>query len=148
MIRIEFPNKGMKMRKENDVFDEIRKKWVELTEEEWVRQNILQYLESKGYPSKLIAVEKEIRLGELKKRCDIVVYDRNTNPWMIIECKKMKTQLNATVLDQALRYHLSIPCPYIFITNGRHCYGFQKLNGELVEINDFPSYSPPADGAQ
>ena len=91
MIKINFPNNQFKIKKENNadlIFDSFRKRWMVLTPEEWVRQNMLQYLTAiKKYPAKLIAIEKEISLGELKKRCDVVVYDKNALPWMIIECK-------------------------------------------------------------
>lgn len=143
MIKIEFPHKPFRFRTENgseQIFDASRKRWLVNTPEEWVRQNMLQYLEMLSYPSSLIAIEKEIYLGELKKRCDIVVYDRATNPWMIIECKEVNVKLNAAVLDQVLRYHMSIPCPYLIITNGSHCYGFTKSRGELLEIERFPEY--------
>lgn len=143
MISIQFPLKPFRIRQENGVeqiFDVIRKRWLVLSPEEWVRQNMVQYLESISYPLSLIAIEKEIFLGEMKKRCDIVVYDRSTNPWMIIECKEMNVKLKSDVLDQVLRYHISIPCPYLMITNGTYCYGFQKRRGELVEIAEFPKY--------
>lgn len=143
MIKIEFPHNLFRLRTENgseQIFDVNRKRWLVLTPEEWVRQNMLQYLESLNYPSSLIAIEKEIYLGEMKKRCDIVVYDRSANPWMIIECKEMNVKLDSNVLDQVLRYHISIPCPYLIITNGSHCFGFTKLMGELVELNKFPEY--------
>ncbi|MEJ7821855.1 MAG: type I restriction enzyme HsdR N-terminal domain-containing protein, partial [Chitinophagaceae bacterium] len=91
MIKINYPEHTFKIKKEKNIesiFDAFRKRWIVLTPEEWVRQNILQYLtEIKKYPSALIAIEKEIYLGELKKRCDVVIYDRNSLPWMIIECK-------------------------------------------------------------
>ena len=80
MIKIEFPKQQVMIRQRegvNEVFDVIRKKWLRLSPEEWVRQNMIQYLFSKKYPASLIAVEKEIKLGELSKRCDVVVYNRN-----------------------------------------------------------------------
>ena len=93
MIKIEYPAYEPKIKKEADkesIFDEVRKQWVVLTPEEWVRQNFLQYLiQVKKYPASLIAVEKEILLGDIKKRFDIVVYDKNHQPLMIIECKEM-----------------------------------------------------------
>ena len=76
------------------IFDEYRKQWLHTYTEEWVRQNFLQYLvQVKRYPASLIAVEKEIYLGDLKKRFDIVVY-KESKPWMIVECKEMKVPLN------------------------------------------------------
>lgn len=144
MIKIQYPAYQFKIKKEGGaemIFDPFRKRWLVLTPEEWVRQNILQYLtEIKKYPAKLIAIEKEIQLGELKKRCDVVVYDRNAVPWMIIECKEMNTPVNSKTLDQVLRYHITLPAKYLVITNGSYCYGFEKKDGQFFEINELPSY--------
>ena len=94
MIKIEYPPYQPEIKKEQDkefIFDAFRKRWILLTPEEWVRQNFLQYLvRVKNYPASLIAVEKELRLGEMKKRFDIVVYDAGSRPWMLVECKEMK----------------------------------------------------------
>ena len=121
----------------------MRKRWLVLTGEEWVRQNFLQYIvHVKNYPASLIAVEKEIYLGELKKRCDIVVYNRDTLPWMIIECKEMNERLNTKVLDQILRYHITLPAKYLVVTNGSYCFGFEKVEGQFYEVNELPDYEP------
>lgn len=142
MIRIEYPTYQPKINKDKDkefIFDEIRKRWVMLTPEEWVRQNFLQYLvQVKQYPASLIAVEREIRLGELKKRFDIVVFDRDLKPWMIIECKEMNVALDNTVLEQVLRYNQSMQVPYLVITNGSYCMGMKIENGKMYEITEFP----------
>lgn len=144
MIKIDYPAWQPKIKKDKDkefIFDDIRKQWIMLTPEEWVRQNFLQYLiQVKKYPSSLIAVEKEIRLGDLVKRFDIVVYDSNTNPWMIVECKEMQVALTGAVLNQALRYNITLKVPYIVITNGSFCYGFALNSGGLLELNDLPEY--------
>src|SRR6478672_9150530 len=117
MIKIEYPDYQFNTKNEHGIefiFDAFRKKWLTLTPEEWVRQNILQYLtQVKRYPSSLIAIEKEFFLGELKKRCDIVVYSRNAVPWMIIECKEMNIPLSNKVLEQLLRYHIAIQAKYL-----------------------------------
>jgi hypothetical protein len=145
MIQIEFPKHNFKIKKENNVefiFDAFRKRWIVLTPEEWVRQNILQYLtEIKKYPASLIAVEKEIYLGELKKRCDVVIYGRNALPWMIIECKEMNVQIDLKVLEQVLRYHITLPAKYLVITNGSYCFGFEKREGKFYEIDKLPEFS-------
>ena len=123
------------------IFDTARKRWLVLTGEEWVLQNFLQYIvQVKKYPVSLIAIEKEIYLGELKKRCDIVVYNRDTLPWMIIECKEMNEPLNAKVLDQILRYHITLPAKYLVVTNGSYCFGFKKSEGQFYEIDELPEY--------
>ena len=144
MIKIEFPKEKVKIQQHKDVhevFDVIRKKWLLLTPEEWVRQHILQYLLiTKKYPPSLISIEKEIKLAGLRKRCDIVVYNRSSEPWMIIECKEMKVPVSENTLAQILRYHISLPAKYLIITNGRYCFGFEKKEGQFTEINNFPEF--------
>ena len=144
MIKIEFQKGKVAVVKRNDiteVFDPIRRKWLLLTPEEWVRQNFVQFLLNQNYPASLIAIEKEVRLGELKKRCDIVVYNRDMNPWMIIECKEMNVILSEKTIDQVLRYHLALPVPFLIITNGSFTYGFEKKENEFSEIDILPDYT-------
>jgi hypothetical protein len=144
MIQIEYPDWPFKTKKEEGkefIFDEKRRVWLRLTPEEWVRQNFLQYLlQVKKYPASLIAVEKEIRLGELRKRFDILVYDKNHQPWLIVECKSLDVQLSEEVLEQALRYNIAVPVPYIIITNGHYCAGFVKQDGKLQQMDTLPQY--------
>src|SRR5687768_16514178 len=98
MIKVEYPAYQPKIKSTSGkefIFDEVRRQWVLLTPEEWVRQNFLQYLlQVKGYPSSLVAVEKEIKLGDLIKRFDIVVYNQQMLPWLMVECKEMNEVLN------------------------------------------------------
>jgi hypothetical protein len=145
MIKIDYPAYQPKIKMQQGkefIFDEIRKQWTMLTPEEWVRQNFLQYLvQVKKYPAALIAIEREIRLGELTKRFDIVVYDRTSNPWMIIECKEMDVALSKNVLNQALRYNISLDVTFIVITNGSHSFGFSASGGKLIELNELPEFN-------
>ena len=144
MIKLDYPKYQFKIKRENNselIFDSFRKRWMILTPEEWVRQNMLQYLtEIKKYPAKLIAIEKEIKLGELKKRCDIVIYNRDSLPWMIIECKEMNVPLSQKTIEQILRYHITLPATYLIITNGSYTYGFKKTGNEFIEMNEFPDF--------
>ncbi len=141
MIKIEYPPYQPKIKTEADreyIFDGLRKRWVMLTPEEWVRQNFLQYMiRVKKYPASLIAVEKEISLVDLKKRFDIVLY-KNAQPWMIVECKETAVALDRKVLDQVLRYNMSLKVPYLVITNGSYCYAFAVVENKLEEIDDLP----------
>ena len=117
-------------------------KWLLLTPEEWVRQNFVQYLvRVKKYPAAFIALEKEIFLGELKKRFDILVYDREHKPWMMIECKGMDVSLDDEVLSQVLRYNISVPVPYLVITNGSYCFAASRKNGKLESLGEIPAFS-------
>ena len=142
MINIRYPEPAFRIKKENGkefIFDPLRKKWLVLTPEEWVRQNFLQYLlQVKKYPAALIAVEKEILLGELKKRFDILVYNKEYQPWMMVECKAMEIKLDEMVLEQVLRYNISVPVEFMVITNGNLVYAWQKKDDELILINELP----------
>lgn len=139
---IEFPAYPFKVKEEGGrklIFDTIRKSWLVLTPEEWVRQNFVQYLtQVKQYPAALIALEKEILLGELAKRFDILIYDRNHKPWMMIECKGMEIPLNESVLEQVLRYNMSVPVPHLVITNGSYTVAFKKTKGVLERMEELP----------
>ena len=144
MIKIDYPPYQPKIKTQETkeyIFDEVRKQWVLLTPEEWVRQNFLQYLMLvKNYPASLIAVEKEIQLGELKKRFDILLYDKNTRPLMMVECKEMNVAIDEKVMQQALRYNISLQVQYIIMTNGQHCFAFATAGGKLSELTEIPSY--------
>lgn len=141
-MNIPYPEPAFRMRQEGGkefIFDTLRKKWLLLTPEEWVRQNFVQYLlQVKNYSSALIAIEKEIKLGELKKRFDILVYDSNHQPWMMVECKAATIKLDEKVLEQALRYNISMPVEYIVITNGDASYAWHKAEGKLQLLKELP----------
>lgn len=143
MITLQYPQFNFRIKEEDKkecIFDEFRKQWVRLTPEEWVRQNMLQYLvQVKKYPASLIAIEKEIAVGEMRKRFDILVY-KNSSPWMIIECKEMNVPLDDAVLKQVLNYNIQVKTPYVVITNGNVVYGFQLQNGRMEQIQELPSF--------
>ena len=142
MIAIEYPPYQPKIKVDNNteyIFDSIRNKWIVLTPEEWVRQNFIKYLVGiKKYPSSLIATEKELKLGELKKRFDILVYDTNHMPWLMVECKSMEIKLDEAVLQQVIRYNISIPVKFLVITNGSNCFAWEKKDGQLVPCSEIP----------
>lgn len=145
MIDIQFPEQPFKIKKLKDrdfIFDVFRKQWFVLTPEEWVRQNFLQYLvEVKKYPASLIAVEREILVGDLRRRFDIVVF-KDAKPWMIVECKELKVPLSEAVLKQALNYNVSLQVKYLVVTNGASTFAMhcnQKAHEWLVELPAFDS---------
>lgn len=144
MIKIGYPEHDFKVKQENNlrlIFDEIRKSWLKLTPEEWVRQNFIRYLIAvKNYPSALIAMEKKIMVGEMMKRFDILVFSRDHRPWMMVECKSMQVPLTEEVLNQVLRYNVGIPVKFLVITNGTNCMAFEKRNMQLVPLNEFPDF--------
>jgi len=105
------------------ILDRIRKKFVRLTPEEWVRQNFVQYLIREGkYPSGLIAIEVMSKFNNLKKRVDILVHDRSGNPVMIVECKSPEIILDDKVFDQIVCYNMGFRVPYLIVTNGMDHY--------------------------
>ncbi len=142
MIPVVYPEAQFKTKQEGQktlVFEAIRKTWLVLTQEEWVRQNFVHYMiKELAYPSTLIALEKEIYLGELKKRFDILVYDSRHQPWMLIECKAPDIALSENAVHQVLRYHITLPVPFIIITNGHTTYGWEKKSTEITEMMAMP----------
>lgn len=105
------------------MFDPVRKTWVILTPEEHVRQYLLQYfIERMQYPATLIAVEKKIQVGNLSKRFDIVVYNREHMPWLLAECKAPDVMLTEKTLHQLLTYHNKMQCSYWLVCNGHSAY--------------------------
>ena len=121
----------------SDVFDPVRRRRVRLTPEEAVRQQtIMELHELCGYPLELMQVEAAITLNGLTKRCDIVVYDHNVRPWMIVECKKESIPLTQKVVDQACRYNLVLQVPYLLLTNGREriCLHVDLENKRLDQV--------------
>ena len=124
------------------VWDIIRKKWLQLTKEEHVRQYFLHYIiHKKNYPSSLIAVEKMIKLGDRKKRFDVVVYDRNHKPWMLVECKEPHVSINQQTLFQLLNYQRIIQSNYWVMTNGHQLF---CANADAIEnlkwTEELPAY--------
>jgi hypothetical protein len=145
MMKIYYPHYPYKIKEEEAgkeyIFDELRRQWVRLTPEEWVRQNFIQYLlQVKKYPSAYIAVERKMQLGEMSKRFDLLVFDKGARPWMMIECKAMGKPLDKTVLWQALHYNLAIPVKYLVVTNGEYCHGYQKGLMDFEEVPVLPAY--------
>jgi len=101
------------------ILDQIRRRFVKLTPEEWVRQNFIQYLIREGkYPPGLLGIEVNFRLNKLRRRVDILVHRRNGEPVMIIECKRPEVMLNEPVFDQIATYNFKYRLPYMIVTNG------------------------------
>lgn len=143
MINISYPAPGFKIKSQKGkdmIFDACRSKWILLTPEEWVRQNFLQYLILvKQYPKSLIAVEREITLGDMKKRFDIVVY-KDSAPWMIVECKEREVELSEAVIQQILNYNIALQVKYLVITNGTSTFGLLIREGRFEWLNELPHY--------
>jgi len=143
MIQVEYPSFVHQIKtldQKEQIFDPFRKIWVRLTPEEWVRQNFLQVLVQKQkVPASLIAIEKEIKWGDTKKRIDILVY-KDTKPWLIVECKEMNVPLSENVLRQVLHYNSKLETQYIVITNGNDTFGFNIKNQTPIVMETLPNF--------
>ena len=125
------------------IFDVIRKKFVVLTPEEWVRQHVIFYLiEEKKYPISLINVEKNLKINGLTKRYDIVVFHSNGNINILVECKAPEIQISQHTFDQIARYNLTLNADYLMVTNGlQHYYCRIQAENEAYEfLKDLPDY--------
>jgi hypothetical protein len=120
------------------IYDPVRKKFVSLTPEEWVRQQFLHYLlHEKKYPASLIAIERQLKVGSLSKRFDILVF-KNAVPWMLVECKSESITMNQDTLTQILAYQSSLKVQFLTITNGTrfHCFDIAQHSW----ISDLPDF--------
>ena len=147
MQSLNLPNYKFKIKsKENKlfIFDIIRKKYVSLAPEEWVRQHVIHYLtKSKHYPISLIGVEKKLILNELTKRPDIIVFNSDGSPHIVVECKAPNIPLKQETFDQIARYNLKLNSNFLMITNGlQHIYSAIDLQNErYIFLEDIPDYS-------
>ncbi|MDD2327854.1 MAG: type I restriction enzyme HsdR N-terminal domain-containing protein [bacterium] len=126
-----------------EIFDPLRRKYVALTPEEWVRQHFVHFLiADKGYPASRIANETAIRLNSLSRRCDSVVYDKQLEPLMILEYKEPRVIITQQVFDQVARYNSVLRVPYIVVSNGisHFCYRIDYATLEYQFLNDIPMY--------
>jgi len=128
---------------QTEIFDIVRKKYILLTPEEWVRQNFIQYLiVQKGFPQSLIAVEHSLSVNKMKKRADIAVFGTKGQALLIVECKSSTVKISQKVFDQVARYNMTLKVKYLVITNGLEHYACQvdlenKTYLFLQEIPDF-----------
>ncbi len=138
-IDLRFQNNG----KGNlQLFDTIRKKFIDVTPEEWVRQHIIHYLiVHKQVPASMISIEKQINLNGTKRRYDVVVFNSKLKPILIIECKAPQVEINQLTINQALRYNLELNVPFVFLSNGLN-HIFIKIENDTPKIlKNIPNYS-------
>lgn len=146
-MQLNLPEFEIKTRKtgtgKTEVFDAIRKKYIVLTPEEWVRQHFMNYLINvKGYPSSLIAVEKGLTLNQMQKRFDAVIYDNNGQPLVLIEFKSPKVKLDQKTFDQVSRYNLKMKVNYLMISNGlkHYCCRMDYINSNYQFLKKIPAF--------
>lgn len=144
MQKLNFPEYSFRFKNSENkvsVFDEIRKKFVVLTPEEWVRQHVVQFLiVSKKYPKSYINVEKSIQINGLTKRYDVVVFYPNGKIFLVIECKAPEIKISQETFNQIARYNLNLKASYLMVTNGLNHY-FCEMDFEKEQynfLNDLP----------
>jgi len=129
---LNLPSFEFKIKKENNnnlIFDEIRKKWLVLNPEEWVRQNFIRFIISKKYPKSLINCEKSFYINNVLKRYDIVVYNNKGEVEILVECKSPSVKIRKEHFDQVMRYNTQLNSDIVIVTNGINHYYF-KFNNE------------------
>lgn len=143
---LNFPEFEHKLKEENGVsyiWESIRKSWIILTPEEWVRQNLIRYfVDVLAYPAGLMQIECKIMVGKVNKRFDLVVMDKNLKPWLICECKAPGIPIRQSTLEQAGIYNSELKCPYLAVTNGlkHYCYEIDFLSSNFKNIGNYPNY--------
>lgn len=144
MRKLIFPAFDHKVKQSGEkllIFDVIRRDYVALSPEEWVRQHVIHLLiRFKKYPKSLFSIERGLILNQLAKRTDIVVFSKKLTPFLLVECKAPEEKINEAVLRQALIYNLEKKAEYICITNGITIRIFHLLHGALKEVDDFPEW--------
>jgi len=147
MVILNLPKAELSIKsKENKqfIFDIIRKKYMVLTPEEWVRQHVVHYLlNQKKYPKSIIAVEKQLTVNKMKKRFDVLVYNTTGTPEIIVECKAPKVKITQDTFDQIARYNLKLNANYLMVTNGLQHYFcmMDAENEKYVFLEELPEYS-------
>jgi hypothetical protein len=146
MVKLDLPEFDYQISKAEGkiwIFDIIRKKQVVLTPEEWVRQHIVHFFITRlKYPKSLIKIESGLKYNQLQKRSDVVVYNREGNPWLLLECKAPDLKLNQNVVMQAAVYNNDVKAKYIAISNGMQhvCYEVKQNVSETELLKTFPEY--------
>ena len=146
MFRLNLPQYEIKIGEKNGkrtIFDFLRRKYVTLTPEEWVRQHFTHYLtDHKGYPKGLMGNEVELRVGEKRLRCDTILYNKQGQPQMIIEYKAPTIQIQQKTFDQISVYNLLLHVDYLIVSNGlqHYCCKMEYENQKYLFLQDIPDY--------
>ena len=146
MQNLNFPSYNFRFKNSENkvsIFDDIRKKFIILTPEEWVRQHTVQFLlQQKNYPKSYLNVEKLIKLNDINKRYDIVVFHPNGELFLLIECKAPEVKISQDTFDQIARYNLKLKAQYLMVTNGLNHYFCQMdfENEQYVFLEELPDF--------
>ena len=143
--QLNLPNFDIELREADnqvvEVFDPLRRKWVVLTPEEWVRQHFAHYLTTAlGVPPTFVANEVGVRLNGRQRRCDTVIYRRNLSPLCIVEYKRPTVTITAAVFDQIARYNMVLGCPWLIVSNGLHHFACRFDGTKYTFLPELPTY--------
>jgi len=147
MLQLNLPEYNFRIKKLDEkllIFDSQRKRYVSLTPEEWVRQHFIRFLiEEKGYPAAYLAVEKQLSLNGMKKRCDAILYNEHALPILIIELKAPNVAITQTTFDQVAVYNAKLKVDFFMISNGieHYCCKVDTLNSQYKFFPELPEYS-------
>jgi len=147
MLQLNLPEYNFRIKKIDEkllIFDSQRRRYVSLTPEEWVRQHFLRFLiEEKGYPAAYLAVEKQLSMNGMKKRCDAILYNEQALPILIIELKAPNVPITQTTFDQVAVYNAKLKVDYFMISNGieHYCCKVDNLNSKYKFFPELPDYS-------
>lgn len=126
-----------------EIFDPVRKKYLVLTPEEWVRQNFIQFLiEEKGYPQSLVLIEKGLTVNRMKKRFDAVIYSKSGEPIVLIEFKSVKVKIDQKVFEQIAAYNMQLKVNYLIVSNGlkHYCCKINYATNKIEFLPDIPEF--------
>ena len=146
MLPLNLPNYDFKMKTEQgirQIFDPVRKKMVKLDPEEWVRQNLIQFLyQEKKYPISLMAVEKGLTVNGLSKRFDLLCYSNDSKPLLLVECKAPSVKISQSAFDQISVYNLQFKVPFLLVSNGleHFCCQLDYTNNSYSFLTEIPNY--------
>lgn len=146
MQALNLPDHGVKTKHDPEggrVFDPVRRTWVALTPEEWVRQHVINHLaHDLGCPLSLMAVEKQLRVNRLVRRADIVVHDRMGRPVLLVECKAPAVKIDLAAFEQAARYNSVFKVPFLLVTNGlvHYCCRVHQSDGRIESLAAVPDF--------
>ncbi len=149
MIALNLPPYDHKIKKKDDklfIFDILRKKYVFLTPEEWVRQHFVHFLINQyHYPKALMKAEGGLKYNNLPKRTDLVIFDNYGKPYIVVECKDVFVPLTQAVFEQAARYNYVLKAPYLIVVNGLeyHCCRIDHITQTYQFLEDIPRYTSP-----
>lgn len=147
MQKLNFPSYSFRFKNSENkvsIFDDIRKKFIILSPEEWVRQHTIQFiLQEKNYPKSHLNVEKIVKLNDLTKRYDIVVFQPNGELFLLVECKAPNVKIAQETFDQIARYNLKLKAKYLMVTNGLNHYFCQMdfENEKYIFLAELPNFS-------